>query len=978
MKALAAEMAAGYNPAAVENEWYAWWENEGYFHPASDTGRDTNGKSFTIVTPPPNVTGYLHLGHALTGAVQDTLIRYHRMRGDNTLYLPGTDHAGIATQVVVEKRLMKEEGKSRQDLGREEFLKRVWEFKDNHAGMITRQFRGIGLSLDWSRERFTMDEHCAKAVVEAFVRLHEDGLISRSTRLVNWCCALKSAISDVEVDFDDVPKNSKFTVPGYARKVDMGVLTHFAYKLVGSDEEIVVATTRPETILGDTAVAVHPEDPRYAQFHGMKLKCPFRDEEIPIVLDATLVDMAFGTGAVKLTPAHDPNDFEAGLRHGLPQLTMMDMHGNISMAGDFHGMHRFDCRRDIVKKLEEMGLLREVVPYEYRVGRCSRTDDIVEPMLMPQWFVDCSEMARLSVAAVRTGEMRLYPVSHETTWFNWLENIKPWCVSRQLWWGHRIPAYKVVLAGVVPEAHEDPWVVARSVEEARTKAQAKFGLTDEQTQAAAYEQDPDVLDTWFSSALWPFSTLGWPDESPDMRTFFPTQLMETGHDIIFFWVARMVMTSLHFNKQLPFKEVFFHAMVRDKNGEKMSKSKGNVIDPLFIINGATLEQLHDTVRSGNLDEKETAKAIKQQKDTFPEGIPECGSDALRFGLLSYTQSGRSVNLDIARIVSYRQFCNKLWNVVRYVLYYALGAEYKTAQTSFDAATDAAALPLECRWILSRLDSAIEEATRGMSEGQYDFALATNALYRFWLYELCDVFLELTKPTIQAGGTKKQLVQDVLLFVVEKALRVLHPMMPFLTEELWHRMPNYESFATKSIMLAPFPEPSGWMSAKVDDDMKLVQEVVHNVRSTKASYNLTNKVKPDVWVAVHKNHEIMALVDQEKFMITTLGVVGNVTVIDSTEATAVPRGCGVSVVTKEVGVHMMLLGNIDATKEVTKLEKQLADMRRLIEASKKKMTIPNYETKVPEAVRLTNTEKLDSYVAQEAQLVDGIDRMKALL
>lgn len=971
MKQLSDEMAPGYIPAEVEADWYAWWEKEGFFKPASDSGKETNGEKFVIVTPPPNVTGYLHLGHALTGAVQDTLIRYHRMRGANTLYLPGTDHAGIATQVVVEKRLQKLEGKSRHDIGREEFLKRVWEFKENHAGVITQQLRSIGLSLDWSRERFTMDEQCAAAVREAFVKLHEDGKIYRSTRLVNWCCALQSAISDVEVDFEDVPKNAKLAVPGYDRKVDMGVLTHVAYKVEGSDEEIVIATTRPETILGDVAVAIHPQDERYKKFHGKKLICPFRDASIPLILDPELVEMDFGTGAVKITPAHDPNDFEAGKRHNLPMITVIDLHGFISEPGIFKGMHRFECRKAITKKLDEMGLLREIQPYEYRVGRCSRTGDIIEPLLMPQWFVDCKEMAKMAVDAVRSGELNLYPRTHETTWFQWLENIQPWCVSRQLWWGHRIPAYKV--NGVLPEDHEDPWVVARDLDEAKAKAKAKFGLSDEQMSKASLDQDSDVLDTWFSSALWPFSTIGWPKDTLDMRNFFPNSLMETGHDILFFWVARMVMTSLHFTGQLPFKDVFCHAMVRDKNGKKMSKSTGNVIDPLYIIHGVSLEELHDSVRSGNLSDKEIIPAIKLQKETFPNGIPECGSDALRFGLLTYTQSGRNVNLDIDRIVSYRQFCNKLWNVVRYVLYHALGPDYKIGTQTFDAST-VKSLPLECQWILSSLDTAIEEAKRGMEEGVYDFALTTNAVYRFWLYILCDVFLELTKPTIQGNGPNKQIVQDTLLFVVEKALRMLHPMMPFVTEELWHRLPHYSTFSTSTVMLAPYPEVSGMFNETVEEQMKVILDIVHTLRSIKSSYGLTTKHRPDVWISAH-TEDVLQLLQKESQMIVTLALVGTISVIAPSEEHNVPLGCGFAGVNAEVTVNMMLKGFIDVDKEVAKLEKQIGALVKQVEGTKKKMSIPNYEAKVPEEIRTANSEKLVNLEAQLSQLRLALEKMK---
>ena len=974
-KQLAAEMAKEYLPKEVESDWYKYWDDSGFFRPKSDTVPDCDAEKFVIVLPPPNVTGYLHIGHALTGAVQDTIIRYHRMKGDDTLYLPGTDHAGIATQVVVEKKLKAETGLSRHDLGREEFVKKVWEFKHNHAGMINKQQRLIGSSLDWSRERFTMDDQCAEAVKEAFVKLHEDGLIYRATRLVNWCCALQSAISDLEVDFEDVEKNAKLSIPGYEKKVDMGVMTHFAYKVVGFDEELVIATTRPETILGDSAVAVHPDDERYKHLHGKMLQCPFRDAQIPIITDPVLVEMGFGTGAVKITPAHDPNDFESGARHNLEQIVVMDLRGHIIMDGPFKCMHRFDCRKAIVKELENKGLLREVVPYAYRVGRCQRTKDIIEPMLMPQWFVDCSSMAEKSVAAVRNKELRLIPESHEVTWYHWLENIKPWCVSRQLWWGHRIPAYKCSLEG---KSFSDSWIVARNEKEVHEKAKKKYELTDEEVSKLQIEQDPDVLDTWFSSAMWPYSTMGWPKVTPDLNKFFPGNLLETGHDIIFFWVARMVMTSLHFTGKLPFKEVYLHAMVRDKDGHKMSKSRGNVIDPLDVINGIELEKLHTKVQASNLDPKEITRAIKFQKEAFPKGIAECGSDALRFGLLTYTQSGKNVHLDIDRVVGYRQFCNKLWNVVRYILYHALGgSDYVQKKSDFSPA-DKEELPLECAWILTRLERAVEECNIGFSESTYDFAQTTNAAYRFWLYELCDVFLELTKPTMQleAGNPQKQLTQDVLLFVVEKGLRMLHPMMPFLTEELWHRLPHYSGFASKTIMLAGYPKCEGWKFDDIEEKMKCMLDIVHNVRSTKASYNLTNKHRPEIWIQCNEQ-SFAEVAKKQAYIVSTLGVVGNVNVILHSDESIVPKGCGYSVISKSVGVHMMLAGSIDVSKEIAKLQKNSDGLRKQLEGLQKKVSIPNYETKVPENVRKLNAEKAESLSAQLQQVMEGIENMKAM-
>lgn len=977
MKQLAGEMEMGYNPTAVEKDWYPWWETQGFFKPRSDSEPAAkDAKKFVIVLPPPNVTGYLHLGHALTSAVQDTLIRYNRMLGNNTLYLPGTDHAGIATQVVVEKRLKASTGKSRHDFGREEFIKQVWTWKEEHAGAIQKQLRRCGASLDWSRERFTMDEQCADAVREAFVKLHEDGLVYRATRLVNWCCALQSAISDIEVDTIEVEKNAKLAVPGYDKKVDMGQLTHIAYKVVDSDDELVIATTRPETLIGDTAVAIHPDDARFKHLHGKRLVCPFRDETIPIILDAKLVDMEFGTGAVKVTPAHDRNDFETGLRHNLPSIVIFDLKGNICMDGPFKGMHRFEARKKLLEKLEEMKLLRGVTPYTYRVGICSRTGDIIEPMLMPQWFVDCRTMAAKSVEAVEKKELKIIPDSHESTWFHFLKNIEPWCVSRQLWWGHRIPAYQCLIDGAAPaSSNGDAWIVARSVDEAREKAKAKFGLSDDDAAKATFEQDSDVLDTWFSSGLWPFSTMGWPKNTSDMENFFPGSLLETGHDILFFWVARMVMLSLHFTGKLPFKEVYLHAMVRDRDGRKMSKQLGNVIDPLDVISGITLQELHDKLKLGNLDAKEIPKAEKFQKDAFPEGIAECGSDALRFGLLSYTQSGRNVNLDINRVVGYRQFCNKLWNVVRYVLYYALEPGYKPQQTAFSAEA-AAALPLECQWILSRLSAAVKECTEGFAEGTYDFAVATQAAYRFWLYELCDVFLELTKPlrNAPADDPKRIVVQDVLLFVVEAGLRMLHPMMPFVTEELWHRLPTYETLGSATIMLSKYPVDVQFQNEAAESKMKLLMESVTALRAMKASYNLTNKQKPDVYVTA-TSAEVAAIAANHALIIETLAVTGTVTALTSDKD--VPAGCGVTVVNSDVAVHMMLKGLIDVDKEVAKLNKNLDVLKKSLETLEKKMNLPTYTTKVPEAVRIADKEKSDSLNSQIKQIAEGVEKLKTM-
>ena len=607
---------ATYQPKYVEAAWQQWWEKEGYYAPdVAEALTKSAEEKFVMVIPPPNVTGSLHLGHALTSAVEDTLTRWHRMNGKVTLWVPGTDHAGIATQSVVEKKLKKDEGLTRHDLGREEFVKKVWEWKETYGNKITTQIRSLGASCDWNRESFTMDANLSRAVTEGFVRFHEDGLLYRDTRLVNWSCALRSAISDIEVDHIDLEGRTFLPVPGHKQdKYEFGMITSFAYKVDGGadDDELVVATTRLETMLGDTGVAVHPDDPRYKHLHGKFLKHPFVDRKIPVILDGELVDMDFGTGAVKVTPAHDPNDYNCGKRNNLDFIKVLTEDGKIAdNGGAYAGMMRYDARVKMEKDLEAMGLYRGKEVNKMRLGLCSRSGDIIEPMLTPQWYVNCSSMAARAVDAVRKGDLKIVPSMHEDTWYYWLENIRDWCVSRQLWWGHRIPAYFARIAGEARVDKNDPefnnrWIVARTQEEALKLAADKLGRA---TGDITLEQDEDVLDTWFSSGLFPFSVFGWPNNTEDLKAFYPTSLLETGLDILFFWVARMVMMGLHLTDTLPFTTVYLHAMVRDKYGRKMSKSLGNVIDPLEVIHGCSLDELLLKIESGNLPEKEVSVLI---------------------------------------------------------------------------------------------------------------------------------------------------------------------------------------------------------------------------------------------------------------------------------------------------------------------------------------------------------------------------------
>uniref|UniRef100_R4GB05 valine--tRNA ligase n=1 Tax=Anolis carolinensis TaxID=28377 RepID=R4GB05_ANOCA len=812
---VASPMPDSYSPQYVEAAWYPWWESQGFFKP--EYGRrcvaEPNPRGiFMMCIPPPNVTGSLHLGHALTNAIQDSLTRWHRMKGETTLWNPGCDHAGIATQVVVEKKLWKEQGKTRHDLGRELFIKEVWKWKNEKGDRIYHQLKKLGSSMDWDRACFTMDPKLSRAVEEAFIRLHEEGVIYRSKRLVNWSCTLNSAISDIEVDKKELTGRTLLPVPGYKEKVEFGVLVSFAYKIEGSDAEVVVATTRIETMLGDTAVAVHPQDPRYKHLHGRSVVHPFTKRLLPILCD-DFVDMEFGTGAVKITPAHDQNDYEVGLRHGLNFITIFDEDGYlINVSPPFLGMKRFDARRAVLQALKEKGLFKEVKDNPMVVPVCSRSKDVVEPLLKPQWYVRCDTMARGAAEAVRRGDLRIVPDFHLKTWFNWMDNIRDWCISRQLWWGHRIPAYFVTVNDPSVPPGEDMdgkyWVSGRSEQEAKEKAAKVFKVTADKI---SLRQDEDVLDTWFSSGLFPFSIFGWPNPNEDLHVFYPGTLLETGHDILFFWVARMVMLGLKLTGKLPFREVYLHAVVRDAHGRKMSKSLGNVIDPLDVITGITLE-------------------VTYYKSDYPNGIPECGTDALRFRHTS-SLSCRDINLDVNRILGYRHFCNKLWNATKFAIR-GLGEGFQPQTRPEPSGSES----LIDRWILSRLSHAVELCDTGFQA--YDFPGITTAIYNFWLYELCDVYLECLKPVF-AGQDEAAIrtSRNALYTCLDAGLRLLSPFMPFVTEELFQRLPRRcPSSDPPSICVTSYPRTSL-------KDPSLLLRSTNAVRSLRADYNLT-KTKAD--------------------------------------------------------------------------------------------------------------------------------------
>ncbi|KAG7394081.1 hypothetical protein PHYBOEH_005841, partial [Phytophthora boehmeriae] len=973
-KSMSEPMLAAYNPVAVEAAWQDWWEASGFFSCSDDKIQQAKpDERFVMVIPPPNVTGSLHLGHALTVAIQDALTRWHRMLGHATLWVPGTDHAGIATQSVVEKRLLKEEGKSRHDLGREKFLERVWDWKNQYESRIHHQFRSVGCSVDWDRKYFSMDDNCSRAVRHTFCQLFEEGLIYRATRMINWSCKLKTALSEIEVDYIDIEKRTKLAVPGHNpdRKYEFGVLTSFGYFVEGSDEQIIVATTRLETMLGDTGVAVHPEDPRYKHLHGKFVTHPFNGRRIPIVLDPVLVDMSFGTGAVKITPAHDPNDYECGKRNNLEFINVLTDDGAINEnGGEFAGMMRYDARIAVEKALEAKGQYHGKEDNKMRLGICSRSGDIIEPLVKPQWFVNCDQMAKDAMAAVTNKELTILPETHEKTWFRWLENIRDWCISRQLWWGHRIPAYFATVKGegFIDRNAEDAtsrWFAGISEEDARKKAAVKLGVAEDQIEL---EQDEDVLDTWVSAGLFPFAVFGWPNESEDFKNFYPTDLLETGYDILFFWVARMVFMGQKVTGKLPFKTIYLHSMVRDKYGRKMSKSLGNVVDPLEIISGCTLEELFAKLENGNLPAKEVEKAKKGQKLDFPEGIPECGADALRFGLLAYTQQGRDINLDIGRLVGYRNFCNKLWNAVRFAMS-NLEDGFSAADNVADTVLANAVVGSRDRFILSRLNHAIKVCND--SFGAYEFGELTNALYNFWLYDLCDVYLELSKPVIGGDDEEAKLTaQQTLYICLEFGLRLLHPTMPFVTEELWQRLPGKRS--TASITIAPYPLPmEGWTNPEVETNMELVKDVIHAARSVRAEYGLANSVRPQFFIKC-SDDEVKAVMEAQLDDFSTLAKAGDSKCIVNEEA---PQGCAMHSVNDKVQIFVLLAGLVDFANEISKLEKKLTKIAPSLASLEKKMGRDDYTTKVPENVREADAAKKEALQTEEAGIHRAIAEFK---
>jgi valyl-tRNA synthetase len=962
LKPLDDEYHKAYLPSVVESAWYDWWEKEGFHLPQfKENGEFRDKGSFVISIPPPNVTGNLHIGHALATALQDVLIRWNRMKGLTVLYVPGCDHAGISTQSVVENMLYhRRNGMTRHDLGREKFVDLVWEWKEEYHMKINKVMRRLGGSMDWTRESFTMSPTLSAAVRQTFTQLHDEGLIYRANRLVNWCTKLNTSLSNLEVDQKELEGSTKLDVPGYEKKIEFGCLWNFKYPVDGSKETIEVATTRPETMLGDTGVAVHPDDERYKHLLGKKVKHPFVDRLLPIFADDT-VDKEFGTGAVKITPAHDFNDFRRGKEHNLEFINILNDDGTMNQnAGPiFEGQKRFDVRYGVIAELEKLGLYVGKQNNAMSIPLCSKSKDVIEPILKPQWWLQMEPLAKPALDVVKNGEIKIQPPFAQTMYTRWMENVDDWCLSRQLWWGHQVPAYYIKLKdGPAYDTNSDYWVCGETEELAREKAEAKFpGKQFE------LERDPDCLDTWFSSGLWPFSTLGWPHETEDLRKLFPTSCLETGWDIMFFWVARMIFFSLKMTGKVPFKDVYCHSLIRDSEGRKMSKSLGNVIDPVDIMDGITLSGLTDKLKAGNLAPKEIERATKWQQSAFPNGIDECGSDALRFSLVNYSVGGVDINFDVKVMKSYRNFCNKIYQATKYVLG-NLPQDF-VPQTK-GGKTGKESLPE--RWILHKMNSAAREINEALATRE--FSRATQAIHGYWLYELCDVYIENSKSIIRDGTEEeKRSAIDTLYMALDGALRLIHPFMPFLSEELWQRLPRRPKYNTKSIVISEYPE----YDATLDDpeserEYDLILGTSKGVRSLISEY----AIKEDATAYVQpQNEETYAIVSSQLLAIRSLSgkYLGSLEVLKPNEA--VPAGCAVYPVSASAAVFLQLKGKVDAGREIDKLKPKIEKTADAIKEQEKSMA--SLGEKVSEKVKESEKEKLDDLLSEQRMYREALER-----
>ncbi|MGB7931493.1 MAG: valine--tRNA ligase [Gammaproteobacteria bacterium] len=915
-------MEKTYNPQAIEQRWYETWEQEDRFAPSGE------GEPYCIMIPPPNVTGSLHMGHAFQDTLMDALIRYHRMRGDNTLWQPGTDHAGIATQMVVERQINLD-NMTRHDLGRETFIERIWEWKHKSGGTITRQLRRMGSSVDWSRERFTMDEGLSLAVKETFVRLYEEGLIYRGARLVNWDPILHTAVSDLEVVSEE----------------EAGHLWHMRYPLTDGSGHLVVATTRPETMLGDTAVAVNPDDARYLHLAGKTVRLPLAEREIPIIVDE-YVDPEFGTGCVKITPAHDFNDYEVGRRHDLPMINIFTVDAciNENAPEKYQGLDRYDARTRIVADLENEGLIEKIEDHRLMVPRGDRSGTVVEPYLTDQWFVKIGPLAEPAIRAVEDGRIRFIPDNWKNTYFEWMRNIQDWCISRQIWWGHRIPAWYDAEGNIY---------VGRS--ESEVRGRHSLGET------VVLRQDEDVLDTWFSSALWPFSTLGWPEDTDALRTFYPTSVLVTGFDIIFFWVARMIMMGLKFMGNVPFREVYIHGLVRDAHGQKMSKSKGNVLDPLDLIDGIDLETLVAKRRAGLMQPQMADRIERLTRKDFPDGIPAFGTDALRFTYAALASTGRDINFDLGRIEGYRNFCNKLWNAARYVLMNTEGRDCGQSNPAVE-------LNVADRWISSLLHDTVREVTGSINN--YRFDLAAQTIYSFIWDEYCDWYLELSKPVLNDPGSTEAAqrgTRRTLVSVMETLLRLVHPVMPFITEEIWQRMAPLAGITGNTIMQQPYPAPDDHLNDRnAIDEIEWVKAFIIGVRKIRSGMNIDPRKPLPVILQNGSSMDRERLSENLHYLIT----VGRVASVDwlSPDETA-PESA--TALLGEMKLLIPLSGLIDKEAELVRLSKELGRKVNELELCERKLANSGFIDKAPPAV----VEKEQTRAAELRSAINSLEEQR---
>ncbi len=943
-------MEKTYNPDLIEQRWYEYWETNGHFTPSG------SGDPYCIMIPPPNVTGTLHMGHAFQDTIMDALIRYQRMRGSNTLWQPGCDHAGIATQMVVERQLNAED-KTRHDLGREKFVERVWQWKEESGGIISRQLRRMGASPDWSRERFTMDEGMSEAVSQVFIKLYDAGLVYRGKRLVNWDTVLHTALSDLEV----------------LNEEEQGHLWHIRYPL-DDGSHLVVATTRPETMLGDSAVAVHPDDERYRHLIGKTIDLPLSDRKIPIIAD-DYVDPEFGSGCVKITPAHDFNDYQVGKRHDLELINIFtpDAAINENAPSAYLGMDRYEARKKIIADLDALGLMEKIENHVLKVPRGDRSGTVVEPYLTDQWFVDLTLettdegkpggktlITNPSLDAVRSGRIRFVPSNWEKTYFQWLENIEDWCISRQLWWGHRIPAWY--------DSDNNIYVG-----ENETAVRAKYGLSADVT----LQQDEDVLDTWFSSALWPFSTLGWPEQTDALKTWYPGNVLVTGFDIIFFWVARMIMFGTYFMQgEVPFREVYMHGLVRDASGQKMSKSKGNVLDPLDIIDGIELDKLVEK-RTSNLMQPHMAPTIeKQTRKDYPEGIPGFGTDALRFTFASLASNGRDIRFDLKRVEGSRNFCNKLYNASRFVL---MNTADKTVDCSALYNGNGKPSAAIDRWILSRLQQTTDEINQQVA--QYRFDLASNALYEFIRNEYCDWYLEMTKPVLTADSNDDDAesvaaqisTRSTLLYVLESTLRLAHPYMPYITEELWHQVAPLAGVEGDTIMQQPYPHTD---DKQIDqaalDEIDWVKSMVVGVRRIRSEQDINPGRKLDIFID-KADAEVRKLVERHETLMRSLGRIESINFYGASDK----RVESAVALVEDTEIHIPLAGLIDKEAELARLDKEISRLDGEVTRLSKKLDNQGFIAKAPEKVVDQERQKLSDTSSAREKLMAQRDKIASM-